>query len=172
MQAHITGLPQEVLATPLGQMLAPMLSPLEQQLGNIHQQPAGESGPASQTAQGNTVAAAGASRPSPATSSQQVCESFLPVQILPACVFADWQQVQSTCCIALVRYNVHWAFTFSPIIWDSNCHAFGTKCCRLFCFLQHWGMRDAHLLSRHPQFMLFQSCQKQSFVLLDQGALL
>lgn len=69
--AHITGLPQEVLATPLGQMLAPMLSPLEQQLGNIHQQPAGESGPASQTAQGNTVAAAAASRPSPATSSQQ-----------------------------------------------------------------------------------------------------
>ncbi|DBA79681.1 hypothetical protein WJX77_012191 [Trebouxia sp. C0004] len=68
--AHITGLPQEVLATPLGQMLAPMLSPLEQQLGNIHQQPAGESGPASQTAQGDTVAAA-ASRPSPATSSQQ-----------------------------------------------------------------------------------------------------
>lgn len=41
MQAHITGLPAEVLATPLGQMLAPMLAPLEQQLGNIHQQPAG-----------------------------------------------------------------------------------------------------------------------------------
>ena len=79
MQAHITGLPQEVLATPLGQMLAPMLSPLEQQLGNIHQQPAGESGPASQTAQGNTVAAAAASRASPATSSQQVCEVVLPV---------------------------------------------------------------------------------------------
>ena len=50
MQAHITGLPQEVLATPLGQMLAPMLSPLEQQLGNIHQQPAGESGAPSQQA--------------------------------------------------------------------------------------------------------------------------
>jgi len=70
-------------------MLAPMLSPLEQQLGNIHQQPAGESGPASQTAQGNTVAAAAASRPSPAASSQQVCESFLSMQNLPACVGAD-----------------------------------------------------------------------------------
>ena len=32
MQAYISGLPQEVLATPLGQMLPPMLSPLEQQL--------------------------------------------------------------------------------------------------------------------------------------------
>ena len=58
LQAYITGLPQEVLATPLGQMLAPMLSPLEQQLGNIHQQPAGESGAASQNAQGSTITSA------------------------------------------------------------------------------------------------------------------
>lgn len=58
MQAHITGLPQEVLATPLGQMLAPMLSPLEQQLGNIHQQPAGETGPSSQQPTSTAPAAA------------------------------------------------------------------------------------------------------------------
>lgn len=37
-------MPQELLATPLGQMLAPKLSPLEHQLGNIQQQPAGVSG--------------------------------------------------------------------------------------------------------------------------------
>lgn len=35
-------MPEELLATPLGQMLASKLSPLEQQLSNIHQQPAGE----------------------------------------------------------------------------------------------------------------------------------
>lgn len=33
-------MPEELLSTPLGQMLASKLSPLEQQL--IHQQPAGE----------------------------------------------------------------------------------------------------------------------------------
>jgi hypothetical protein len=38
--AHITGLPQEVLATPLGQMIAPMLSGLEQRLANVHQEQA------------------------------------------------------------------------------------------------------------------------------------
>ncbi|KAL0050544.1 hypothetical protein WJX82_002003 [Trebouxia sp. C0006] len=40
--AHIMRMPEELLATPLGQMLASKLSPLEQQLSNIHQQPAGE----------------------------------------------------------------------------------------------------------------------------------
>ena len=35
-------MPEELLSTPLGQMLASKLSPLEQQLSNIHQQPAGE----------------------------------------------------------------------------------------------------------------------------------
>ncbi len=35
-------MPEELLATPLGQMLASKLSPLEQQLSKIHQQPAGE----------------------------------------------------------------------------------------------------------------------------------
>ncbi len=35
-------MPQELLATPLGQMRASKLSPLEHQLSNIHQQPAGE----------------------------------------------------------------------------------------------------------------------------------
>ncbi|KAL0032050.1 hypothetical protein WJX77_002382 [Trebouxia sp. C0004] len=40
--AHIMRMPQELMATPLGQMLASKLSPLEHQLGNIHQQPAGE----------------------------------------------------------------------------------------------------------------------------------
>lgn len=71
MQAHITGLPQEVLATPLGQMLAPMLSPLEQQLGNIQQQPAGE--PAAPSAQ-TTSTSAGAARPAPGSAATgQVC---------------------------------------------------------------------------------------------------
>ena len=41
-QAHIMRMPEELLATLLGQMLASKLSPLEQQLSNIHQQPAGE----------------------------------------------------------------------------------------------------------------------------------
>ncbi|PSC68604.1 desumoylating isopeptidase 1 [Micractinium conductrix] len=36
--AHITGLPQEVLATPFGQMIAPMLSGLEQQLRGMRSQ--------------------------------------------------------------------------------------------------------------------------------------
>ncbi|KAA6420390.1 MAG: hypothetical protein FRX49_09552, partial [Trebouxia sp. A1-2] len=40
--AYIMRMPEELLATPLGQMLASKLSPLEQQLSNIHQQPAGE----------------------------------------------------------------------------------------------------------------------------------
>ena len=35
-------MPEELLATPLGQMLASKLSPLQNQLSNIHQQPAGE----------------------------------------------------------------------------------------------------------------------------------
>lgn len=85
VQAHITGLPQEVLATPLGQMLAPMLSPLEQQLGNIHQQPAGESAPASQTAQGVTTPA-GASQPTPAASSAQVITFKLCLIVLIPCM--------------------------------------------------------------------------------------
>ncbi len=37
-------MPQELLTTPLGQMLAPKLSPSEHQLGNVAQQPAGKSG--------------------------------------------------------------------------------------------------------------------------------
>ena len=41
MQGHILALPEELLATPFGQMLAPMLSPLEKRLGTIRQQPAG-----------------------------------------------------------------------------------------------------------------------------------
>lgn len=35
---HITGLPDEVLATPFGQMILPMLQGLEQQLGSVQQQ--------------------------------------------------------------------------------------------------------------------------------------
>lgn len=169
MQAHITGLPQEVLATPLGQMLAPMLSPLEQQLGNIHQQPAGESGPASQTAQGNTVAAAGTSRPSPVASSQQVCETSLPVLNLPACVCADWQQVQSTCCLALVRYNVRWACTFSPIIWDIDCHAFVVD------YFVSCNIGACMMLIFFPEALgtcCFSQVRKRIFVQLDHDALL
>ena len=73
---------------------------------------------------------------------------------LPACVCAKWQQKRSNGCIMLVPYNVHWASTFSPIIWDSICQAFGTKSCRWLCFLHHLGMRDAHLLLGHPLYML------------------
>lgn len=50
-QAHITGLPHEVLATPFGQMLAPMLSrSIANTLGNVQQtsvaQPAAPGAPA------------------------------------------------------------------------------------------------------------------------------
>ncbi|KAL6767174.1 DESI1 [Auxenochlorella protothecoides x Auxenochlorella symbiontica] len=38
--AHITALPEEVLATPFGQMLRPALTGLERQLGSMGQQPA------------------------------------------------------------------------------------------------------------------------------------
>ncbi|KAL3161796.1 hypothetical protein ABBQ38_008888 [Trebouxia sp. C0009 RCD-2024] len=79
--AHITGLPQEVLATPLGQMLAPMLSPLEQQLGNIHQQPAGESGPA---AQQPASTASGAQPSSSSVPSLQAPQSVTAAAAAPA----------------------------------------------------------------------------------------
>ena len=41
VQEHILALPEELLTTPFGQMLAPMLAPLEKRLGTIQQQPAG-----------------------------------------------------------------------------------------------------------------------------------
>lgn len=38
LQSHITALPREVLATPFGQMIAPMLTQtVGQTLGNVHQ---------------------------------------------------------------------------------------------------------------------------------------
>jgi hypothetical protein len=44
MQAHITGLPQEVAATPFGQMIMPMLQPaLEERLGNANAESIGGS---------------------------------------------------------------------------------------------------------------------------------
>lgn len=78
--AHITGLPQEVLATPLGQMLAPMLSPLEQQLGNIHQQPAGEPGPAAQ----QPAPTPSGALPSISTPSSQAPQSVAAAAAAPA----------------------------------------------------------------------------------------
>ena len=36
-------MPQDILATDLGQMLAPMLAPLDRQLSKVHQQTAGTS---------------------------------------------------------------------------------------------------------------------------------
>ncbi len=41
LQDHITSLPQEVLATPFGQMIAPMLGGMQQQLGSVGQPPLG-----------------------------------------------------------------------------------------------------------------------------------
>ena len=37
LQEHITRLPQEVLSTPMGQMLAPMLTGVESRLGSVQQ---------------------------------------------------------------------------------------------------------------------------------------
>ena len=43
VQSHITALPREVLATPFGQMLAPMLTrTVGQTLGNMHQPAPGQ----------------------------------------------------------------------------------------------------------------------------------
>ena len=41
LQAHIMNMPEDILATDLGQMLAPMLAPLDRQLSKVVQQPAG-----------------------------------------------------------------------------------------------------------------------------------
>ncbi|KAK9825308.1 hypothetical protein WJX74_007806 [Apatococcus lobatus] len=46
---HITSLPQEVLATPFGQMIAPMLGGMQQQLGSVGQPPLGVPPTASQS---------------------------------------------------------------------------------------------------------------------------
>ena len=129
-----------------------MLSPLEQQLGNIHQQPAGESGPASQAAQGNTVAAAAASRASPATSSQQVCKVVLPVYGKLA---AETKHLLH--CSRLLQCAL--GISLSPVLSGTVCAMISSQSL-VREYLALPGMYDAHFPSGPSQYMLLQFNQK------------
>ncbi|KAK9862241.1 hypothetical protein WJX84_006612 [Apatococcus fuscideae] len=65
---HITSLPQEVLATPFGQMIAPMLGGMQQQLGSVGQPPLGASATAAGSSASSSQSAASQASPHSAAS--------------------------------------------------------------------------------------------------------